>query len=547
MRCGAGATVIVDEAGMCSTPHLAELAALADRRDWRLVLVGDPLQFSAVGRGGLFAHLVDTHGAIELDQVRRFTHDWERAASVRLRRGDPTIAAVYDAHGRLRGGTRREMQTAIVAAWRAACLDGESTVMMAPTNDVVTDLNVRAQRVRIRAGELDTGAHVTAGPYRVHVGDEVVTRHNQRALRTNRGVMVHNRDSWTVTAISGDGVTVTGKTGSVTLPAGYVADHVELGYAQTTHGAQGRTVDTALFLLDGPVDVRGVYVPMTRGRATNEAFIVTTDDRDPVDVFADALTRDWIDWPAVVRRHQLNPEPTRPAPLSSDRLRELLERRHTLTGRIGGLDIDIAHLPRRLAAAVDERDAQRRSLADAERRLANAREKLAELDRPWRRRKHRGEIIRLGEQIEREPRYIAEHHTKIAALDADITRLAKRAAGLDPLRTERTVAQHELDEVRGELSIDAIGRVETARRDPNVIALIGPRPHGPQATAWDQTAGLIAQHHTAYDHWPNLANRRGIGRDTAEVANLDHIHHTIAAHPDHIERTLQRDSPGLSR
>jgi conjugative relaxase-like TrwC/TraI family protein len=35
----AGATLIVDEAAMCSTPHLAELATLADRRHWRLVLV----------------------------------------------------------------------------------------------------------------------------------------------------------------------------------------------------------------------------------------------------------------------------------------------------------------------------------------------------------------------------------------------------------------------------------------------------------------------------------------------------------------------------
>jgi hypothetical protein len=37
------------------------------------------------------------------------------------------------------------------------------------------------------------------------------------------------------------------------------------------------------------------------------------------------------------------------------------------------------------------------------------------------------------------------------------------------------------------------------------------------------------------------------GPDTAEVANLDHIHHTIATHRDQIERTLQRDSPALSR
>ncbi len=78
----AGTTVLVDEAGTAATPKLAELARLADSHDWRIVLVGDPRQFSAVGRGGMFAHLVDAYGAIELDQVHRFRNHWERTASL---------------------------------------------------------------------------------------------------------------------------------------------------------------------------------------------------------------------------------------------------------------------------------------------------------------------------------------------------------------------------------------------------------------------------------------------------------------------------------
>ena len=34
-----------------------ELAELADLKGWRIALVGDPLQFSAVGRGGMFGLL----------------------------------------------------------------------------------------------------------------------------------------------------------------------------------------------------------------------------------------------------------------------------------------------------------------------------------------------------------------------------------------------------------------------------------------------------------------------------------------------------------
>ena len=98
-----GATVVVDEVAMVSTPKLAELADVADNRGWRLAFLGDPLQFSAVGRSGMFAYLVDCYGAIELDRVRRFAHDWEREARLRLRRGDSEVLDIYDDHGRLHG------------------------------------------------------------------------------------------------------------------------------------------------------------------------------------------------------------------------------------------------------------------------------------------------------------------------------------------------------------------------------------------------------------------------------------------------------------
>ncbi len=100
-----GATVLVDEVGMISTTKLSELADLADVKGWRVALVGDPLQFSAVGRGGMFGMLVDTFGAIELERVHRFEHAWERDATLRMRRGDVTVVDDYDSNDRLHGGT----------------------------------------------------------------------------------------------------------------------------------------------------------------------------------------------------------------------------------------------------------------------------------------------------------------------------------------------------------------------------------------------------------------------------------------------------------
>lgn len=62
--------------------------------------------------------------------------------------------------------------------------------------------------------------------------------------------MVKNRDQWEVEAVHpGGALTVSGKTGTVRLPADYVAEHVELAYAQTSHANQGRTVDRSFLRL----------------------------------------------------------------------------------------------------------------------------------------------------------------------------------------------------------------------------------------------------------------------------------------------------------
>ena len=84
-----GATVLVDEAGMVGTFALVRLISLAERQDWRLVLIGDHHQLQAVGRGGMFHELCRTGRAIELDRIHRFTEPWEAAASLQLRHGDP--------------------------------------------------------------------------------------------------------------------------------------------------------------------------------------------------------------------------------------------------------------------------------------------------------------------------------------------------------------------------------------------------------------------------------------------------------------------------
>jgi ATP-dependent exoDNAse (exonuclease V) alpha subunit len=87
--------------------------------------------------------------------------------------------------------------------------------------------------------------------------------------------------------------------GRCALPAGYVERHIELAYAETVHAAQGRTVEQSLLLVDGPTDGAAIYVGLTRGREANTAYITTDPEVSPVEVLGEAISRSWVDRPAV--------------------------------------------------------------------------------------------------------------------------------------------------------------------------------------------------------------------------------------------------------
>ena len=506
----AGATVVVDEAAMVSTPKLAELARLADDRGWRLALVGDPLQFSAVGRSGMFGHLIDCYGAIELDRVHRFANDWEREASLRLRRGDAEVLDVYDAHGRIHGGTHRQMEKAVVDAWWEARSQGQRAAMMAPTNDTVGLLNQRAQQRRAEAGEIDLdGPSVPAGGYRLVTGDVVATRHNERQLRTDRGLMVKNRDQWEVEAVhSGGALTVSGSTGTVRLPADYVAEHVELAYAQTSHANQGRTVDRSFLLLDGLADTRGVYVPMTRGRMSNEVFVALQGEQRAVDVLAQALARDWIDEPAVARRAELAERAQsgdgrdvgalrRPA-----ELRELLERHHAITETLSTVLSTVGECGASLSQATSRQEQLVAHLADAQERQAKAQQVIDDYDHPLRRRLHRSDLERAQATLGRATAAIGEHTTELAEIEARLPGLCSALEEAQALWRSRPELERERQGVRQRLGRDLDARKDGLAADPPdyVVELLGPRPDRSSASAlWDEAAARIDQHRTAFD------------------------------------------------
>ncbi len=286
-RLGRDEVVVIDEAAMASSLDLARVVALATEAQAKVVLVGDHRQLGAVEAGGLFRLLATETDAAELTGVRRFHALWEREASLRLRDGDKTVVEEYVQHGRVVGGDREVMVEEAFLRWELARARGDSVVVCAADHATVDQLASRARAARVTAGEVEAEG-VVAGEQVVGVGDEIVTCGNDRRLVTSGEGWVRNGDRWQVLARHPDDsllVEDLAGRGRVVLPGEYVSSDVALAYAVTIHKVQGVTVDRSILLVDERTTAEGLYVGMSRGRASNMALAVCdeadTEHRSP--------------------------------------------------------------------------------------------------------------------------------------------------------------------------------------------------------------------------------------------------------------------------
>lgn len=301
-------TLVVDEAGMVGTGALDELVRLAVSQRWRLVLVGDPRQLQAVGRGGMFEELCRSGRTHKLATIHRFRNRWEQRASLMLRAGRPDALDAYFHHDRIAAGSFDELVSEAACRWVDESGSGRSVALVAETNDHVDRLNAAVQELRRGIGQIaDRGIRV-AGSETAAVGDVVVTRRNDRTLVTDRGEPIRNRDRWTVVAVGRSGSLALSHLqghGTVSVPAEYGREHVGLGYAATAHGHQGDTVDIGIVIVTEATTHRCLYVGSTRGRLENRMLVVTDDPGEVRDVLERVLSNDRADVPAVAQRRNL--------------------------------------------------------------------------------------------------------------------------------------------------------------------------------------------------------------------------------------------------
>jgi conjugative relaxase-like TrwC/TraI family protein len=277
-----GGVLLVDEAGMLGTHQLLQLLAAADRRDCKVVLVGDPAQLPEIEAGGAFAALTSQPTALHLSGHGRQVAAWEQQALLALRAGNPAAALdAYQQHGHLHLSTdRQELRTRLTADYltaRREQTDPWQVAVLAPHRRDVSDLNRLIRQELLAEGVLSRRSMKIATPegqvdYRK--GDQViVTRnhHDRDLLNGTRG---------TVRTLRRDGLVVQLADGRrVVLEKDWLAGgDLEHSYAMTLHKAQGRTITTSLVLADETLSREGGYVGLSRGTAANHLYLDTATE-----------------------------------------------------------------------------------------------------------------------------------------------------------------------------------------------------------------------------------------------------------------------------
>jgi hypothetical protein len=169
---------------MISITHLAALTAYAARNQCKLILAGDQEQLAAVEGGGAMMLLADRLGYVQLPEPVRFTAAWERAASLRLRHGDPTALDEYDQHGRIRGAPPDHATGQAVRAYLDTYLTGQNVLLMASDWTRCRELSQRIRDDLIHLGLVDNGRTIRiAEGAEASAGDLIICRANDHHLK----------------------------------------------------------------------------------------------------------------------------------------------------------------------------------------------------------------------------------------------------------------------------------------------------------------------------------------------------------------------------
>jgi conjugative relaxase-like TrwC/TraI family protein len=286
-RLPAGAVVVLDEAGMCSTRNRLALQQAVDEVGGKVADVGDHRQIPSVDVGGGHAVLARELGAITLGTDHRFKVAKLRDAAELIRDGDAEQGvALLDELGMLtQAGHPHQVWEAMVDDWLALRDQGQSVRMLASENSAVDRLNALARERLVERGEVarrgrEYPSADDSREFFVAIGDRVRLGRNSLVGQPDKSITtVRNGMEGTVTRTARRALVVQlddehaeDGQAEVELPGWYVGEHVDYAYAVTADKAQGITVDHSLFTPSAATSQERAYVALSRGRHSNRLY-----------------------------------------------------------------------------------------------------------------------------------------------------------------------------------------------------------------------------------------------------------------------------------
>lgn len=277
--------IVVDEAGMLGSRQMSRIMDEASKVDAKVVLVGDPEQLQAIGAGAAYRAIAERTGFVELSEVRRQHHAWQRQATQDFAKaGTEQGLATYEKQGCVHDfDTKDDAKAAMVDRWQEArsAEPDKTQLMLAYTREDVKDLNARAREIREGNGELGKRATFEVHHF-TEKNDQVVVEKSQREfavndklyfLKNDREMGIKNGTLGTVTGIDQDKLSVSiDRDGRQVEVNTQFYKHLDHGYATTVHKSQAGTYDRTHVLASPHFDRHTTYVAMSRHRDSAELY-----------------------------------------------------------------------------------------------------------------------------------------------------------------------------------------------------------------------------------------------------------------------------------
>ena len=305
--------VVVDEAAMLDTAHMAMVTAYAQEAGAKLILVGDDRQLPSIERGGMFGVLKDRFGAATLTEIQRQASGDDRRASEYFAEGQFHKAlGIYDAKGGIHWTrTQPEARAELLDSYRADVTKApdKSRFIFAYTNLDVAELNKGAREVQRQLGRLgeDHELETADGRMAFAAGDRI------QFTKTDKKLGFDNGSAGTVRHIENGRVFAELDGGEVIGFDSAAYRNFRHGYAGTIYKGQGDTVDQAYLYHSEHWRSAASYVGMTRHREKAELF-AATNTAENLDQLARQMAR--IDegkrYAASMFHHRQEIDPVRP-------------------------------------------------------------------------------------------------------------------------------------------------------------------------------------------------------------------------------------------